>query len=562
MRRSLTAGILMIALFTTTAAAQSNWVDQFLNRYKPPKVDPAAAVTPQVSDEPWRLMVTQGALPLSINDVVRLMLASNLDVTVNRFSPLATQYLLQTMFRPFEPTLDLSAQVSRNTTPSTSQLQAGQGTVPFSQLQHRYTIGYSQMLQAGTAVSVNLNVNRNSSNSLFSTFNPAYFNTITYSVTQPFLRNYGRKINTRPIRLGRNNVNLSEVDFELQMIDLVAAAQNLYWDLVYQREDIKVRKASLDLAEKTLADNKRQVQIGTMARIEVVQAESEVAQREEQMVTTTYTADQIQDRVKKLITNLGDPALVLADLLPVNAPPPPSSEDTMPLDAAIKYALESRPELRQLALQIQNSDIEVEYAKNQLLPTLLVGASYTQNGVGGVQTNRAGLGGSEITSIIRGGLGDALGQLFGYNYTGYTVGFSLSIPLSNKSGQAQYSKALTDKQSIAARRTRLAQQIALEVRNASTQVDMNRARIQKSEKALELATMQLEAEQKKFQLGTSQLRFVLQEQRNVTDAQTVRTSALVNYAKSLVDYDRAVGRTLRKNNIEIEKQMQVATLVQ
>jgi len=551
----------MIALFTTTAAAQSNWVDQFLNRYKPPKVDPAAAVTPQVSDEPWRPMVTQGALPLSINDVVRLMLTSNLDVTVNRFSPLATQYLLETMFRPFEPTLDLSAQVSRNTTPSTSQLQAG-STVPFSQLQHRYTIGYSQMLQGGTALNVNLNVTRNSSNSLFSTFNPAYFNTITYSVTQPFLRNYGRKINTRPIRLARNNVNLSEVDFELQTIDLVAAAQNLYWDLVYQREDIKVRKASLDLAEKTLADNKRQVEIGTMARIEVVQAESEVAQRQEQMVTTTYTADQTQDRVKKLITNLGDPALVLADLLPVNAPPSPSSEDTMPLEAAIKYALESRPEMRQLALQIQNSDIEVEYAKNQLLPTLLVGASYTQNGVGGVQTNRAELGGSQITSIIRGGLADALGQLFGYNYTGYTVGFSVSIPLSNKSGQAQYSKALTDKQSIAAKRMRLAQQIALEVRNANSQVEMNRARIQKSEKALELATMQLEAEQKKFQLGTSQLRFVLQEQRNVTDAQTVRTSALVNYAKSVVDYDRAVGRTLRKNNVEIEKQLQVATLVQ
>src|SRR5437016_7780787 len=130
MRRSLTAGILMIVLFTTTAAAQSNWVDQFLNRYKPPKVDPAAAVTPQVSDEPWRLMVTQGGLPLSINDVVRLMLSSNLDVTVNRFSPLATRYLLETLFRPFEPTLDISAQVNRNTTPSTSQLQAAQGTVP------------------------------------------------------------------------------------------------------------------------------------------------------------------------------------------------------------------------------------------------------------------------------------------------------------------------------------------------------------------------------------------------------------------------------------------------
>src|SRR5439155_730474 len=157
-----------------------------------------------------------------------------------------------------------------------------------------------------------------------------------------------------------------------------------------------------------------------------------------------------------------------------------------------------------------------------------------------------------------GGLRDALGQLFGYNYSGYSVGFSLSIPLSNKAGRAEYSKVLTEKQAIESKRTRLAQQIALEVRNAHSQVEMNRARIEAAGKALDLANMQLEAEQKKFQLGVSQLRFVLQEQRNVTQTQTTQMQALVNYAKSLVEYDRAVGRTLRKNNIEIDKQLRVA----
>jgi outer membrane protein TolC len=532
-----------------------------LNRYKPPNIDPSAAVTPQVSAEPWRLMVQQGALPLSVSDVIRLMLGSNLDVTMNRFSPIANQYLLETFFRPFEPTLDISAQVIRSTTPPVSQLQVGQGAVPFSQLIHRYSIGYGQTLQSGTGLGVTFNVNRNSSNSLFSTFNPSYSSTITYSITQPLLRNYGRDINTRLIRVGRNNKNLSEIDFEMQTIDLVTAAQQLYWDLVYQREDIKVHKQSLDLAEKTLSDNKRQVEIGTMARIEVVQAESEVAQRQEQMVTTSYAADQTQDRVKRLITNLGDPALVVAQLAPVDPPRKPGPSDTMTIEDAIKYALESRPEMRAVALQLQNSDVELQYSKNQLLPNLAVGGSYTQNGVGGVQTNRSALGGVE-TSIIRGGLADALQQLFGYNYTGYAAGFSLSIPLSNKAAKAEYSKALTDKQAIQARRARLAQQIALEVRNSHSQVEMNRARIAAAEKSLELAKMQLEAEQKKFQLGTSQLRFVLQEQRNVTAAQTSDIQALVSYAKSLVEYDRAVGRTLRKNNIEIEKQLQVAGLVQ
>jgi outer membrane protein len=549
---------LLIVAFAATGSAQGNWVDQFLSRYKPPQVDPAGTVTPQVSDEPWRLMVSQGVLPLSVSDVVRLMLASNLDVTVNRFSPLANRYVLQTLFQPFEPTLNISAQATRNTTPPTSQLQVGSGgAVPFSQLTHRYTIGYGQTLQTGTIIGVNAAVNRSSSNSLFNTFNPAYFGTLTYSVTQPFLRNYGRDINGWQIRIARNNVNSSDIDFELQTIDLVTAAANLYWDFVSQLENIKVQQQALTLAEKTLADNRRQVEIGTMARIEVVQAESEVAQRQELMVTSTYTADQTQDQVKKLITNLGDPALVLAKLNPLDSLRKPQTSDIMPLEEAIKYALESRPELRQFALQEQNGDIAVQYTKNQLMPALIVGASYTQNGLGGVQTNRSGLGGSEV-SVVRGGLADAFGQLFGYNYTGYTVGFNIAIPLSNKAAQAIYAKALSDKQAVGARRTRMMQQIALEVRNAQSLVEMNRARIQAAEKALDLAVLQSEAEQKKFQLGNSQLRFVLQEQRNVTDAQTQRMLALVAYSKSLVTYDRAIGRTLRKNNIEIEKQLQVA----
>ena len=176
------------------------------------------------------------------------------------------------------------------------------------------------------------------------------------------------------------------------MVDLVTNAQHLYWELVFQREDIKVRKQSLDLAQKTLSDNKRQVEIGTMAPIEVVQAESEVAQRQEQMVTTSYTADQTQDRIKRLITNLGDPAMVAAQLEPMQAAPRPNPDDVMRLEEAIQYALESRPEMRQLKLQLQNSDVEMEYNKNQLLPSLNVNAGYTQSGVGGVQTIRSGLG--------------------------------------------------------------------------------------------------------------------------------------------------------------------------
>src|SRR5215470_10086079 len=438
--------LLLLALFTTTASAQSNWVTQFLNRYRSPGIDPASRITPPVSDAPWRLMVRDGVMPISVSDVVRLMLQSNLDVTLNRFSPLSSAYLIDTLFRPFEPTLEIGAIVARSTQPVVSQLTAGAGVTSLQQLNHRYSIGYGQTFHTGTRVDINFFMTRRSDNNQFNTFNPSYSGVLTYQVTQPLLRNYGRSINDTQIRVARNNRNISAIDFEMQMIDLVTGAQNLYWDLVYQREDIKVRKQSLDLAEKTLSDNKRQVQIGTMAPIDVVQAEAAVAQRQEQMVTTSYVADQMQDRVKRLMTNLPDPALVLAQLNPIDPPRKPGSEDVMPLEEAIKYALESRPELRAIDMQLQNSELELKYNKNQLLPSLNVSAGYVQNGIGGVQTIRSELGGEEVVSVNRGGLGDAFGTLFGYNYTGYSVGFSLSIPLSNKSVQADYSKALTDKQ--------------------------------------------------------------------------------------------------------------------
>jgi outer membrane protein len=550
----------LLAVLTTNGWAQKKWLDDFLNRYRPPVVDPALKVTPQVSDVPWRLMLQSGTLPISVGDVIRLMLQSNLDVTVSRFSPLSSQYYIETLFRPFEPTLTIQALAGKNTEPIASQLTAGTGATAFKQLYHRYAVGFGQTLHTGTRIDVDLTVIRNSSNNQFNTFNPFYRGGLTYSISQPLMRNFGRTINDTAIYIARNNLNVSEIDFETQVIDLITQAQILYWDLVYQREDIKVRKQSLELAEKTLSDNKRQVQIGTMAPIDVVQAEAAVAQRQEQMVTTSYTADQTQDRVKKLITNLGDPALVLAQINPLDAPRKPEASDVMPIEDAIKYALESRPELRLMDVQLRNSELELAYNKNQLKPTFDVSASYTQSGVGGVQRNRPELGTEAAAVLRRGGLGDAFGQLFGYNFTGYSVGFSVQIPLSNRALQADYARTLTNKESLMARRNRVAQQIALDVRNANSMVEMNRARIIAAERALQLATMQLEAEQKKFQLGTSQLRFVLQEQQSVTAAQTAQIQSLVNYAKALVEYDRTVGRTLRKNNIEIDKHLEVAEL--
>ena len=550
--RIFVALLVMFAFFRTSASARAeintNFVKEFLNRYRPLKAGlPAAAQ----SSQDVASLIRTGQLPLSVGDLINLIIQNNLDVGVNRLTPLSSRYLIETMYLPFEPTLHLQATVTRNTSPATSQLIGAQS---LSTLGGAYSLGFSQALDTGTTLGLDFVMNRNSSNSAFNTFNPSYTGLLRYSFSQHLLKDYGRVNNRRQIRVAQNNQKISETQFERQLIDLVAQAQRGYWDLVFAAEDIKVKQRSMDLAQKTLSDNEIQVRIGTLAPIDVVQAESEVANRRVQYVTSTYTEVQTQDQVKKLITSQGDPGLILAKLIPSQVVPKPQPSDVPPVEQAIKIALENRPEIKQLQLDLQNKKIDLEYTKNQLLPAVDLFAAYNQNGVGGKETIRSGFGPTApIVAQSEGSIFDAFGQLFGYGYTGYSVGLSVQIPLRNRAAQGENARAMTDERIAEQRITSQAQQIALEVRNALTQVDMNRARIEAATKARELSERRLEAEQKKFDLGASTIRFVLEEQRNVAQAQTDELQAIVNYTKALVDIDRAMGMTLKKNNIEIEK---------
>ena len=197
-----------------------------------------------------------------------------------------------------------------------------------------------------------------------------------------------------------------------------------------------------------------------------------------------------------------------------------------------------------------------------MLPSLSVTTSYTQNGIGGDQSIRSGGLGGQTTTFVPGGIGGAFGDIFAFDFTGYSVGFNLQIPLSNKSAQARLAQLSVQRRQTESRTAATAQAIAMEVRDAYNQIDMNRARIVAAVAAREFAERRLDAEQRKFTLGASEIRFVLDEQQNVTQAQTIEIRALVDYVKAVVAYDRAIGRTLETNNIQIEQQLNpaVATL--
>jgi len=541
--------MLVFVGFCTPAFARQNFIDRFLSRYKPSPS--SAAATGPLTQDRLPALIRSGEIPLSVEDLINLTLENNLDISVSRYSPIASEYSILTNNRPFEPMLRLSANFSRDASRSTTQLTGVASTIEFN---NDVAVGYSQTLKTGADIAVDFTLNRTATNNLFTSFSPLWVGRINYSFTQRVLNGYGRNINTRAIRIAQNNKSISEVEFERMVIDLVTQAQKSYWDLVFTADDLKVKEDSLRLAEKTLSDNQRQVDVGTLARIDLIQSETQVATRREERVVSTFTQNQIQDQVKKVLSRQQDAGLVLAKISPTQRAGLPEPSDILPIADAIRVALENRPELRQASLRLRNSEIEVEYAKNQLLPTLDLTARFVQSGLGGTQTIRDGFGpNAPVIAVIPGGVTDAFANLLRLQNKGFSAGVSMQIPLSNRSQQAEYARVTTERRTGEENIKAIEAQIALEVRNAITAVEMNKARIETARVSRGLQEQQYAAEQRRFELGASTVRFVLEEQDNLQRLQTNEIAALVNYRKALVDYDHALGVMLKKNNVNIEK---------
>lgn len=489
-------------------------------------------------------------------DAVQMVLESNLDVVVERFDPRMSEYEIDMAYRLFDPTLTMTLGASRDTRPLTTTFLTGTETQ--TSLSHNVNVGVSKLFETGTLFGLDYTSNRVSDNNLRNFLNPYWRASLTASVSQPLLRNFGLLPNTRLIRIARNNKDISQHLFEQQVVQLVNQVQNLYWDLVFAGKDVEVRKKSLDLAVKTNEDNKRMAEIGTLAPIEVVQSEAEIANRREALIRAEYSLAQMEDQMKKLISSLGDPGRVAVRIVPLDSVATMDDFKDFDLVQAVSYAIEQRPEIKQQRKRIDNSGIDLKYFRNQLLPDVRFNVSYGTAALEGVSRvfEGGGFGGLPFfggTPVVAGttGLGDAFNRLLGSDFPTYGASISVEIPLSNRSRRADYARASVARRQSEKRLRALEQQIALEVRNAHTQMEMNRARIEATQKARELAERNLEAEQKKFQLGTSQIRFVLEEQVRLAEAQTNEVNAQVSFTKAKRDLDRAMGKTLELQNIRI-----------
>jgi len=490
-----------------------------------------------------------GKLGLTENDAIRLVLENNLDVVVDRYDPRLAEFDIQRAYNLFDPKLQFTLSTNRSRLPLQTNFITGVNSL--STLENVANFSFSQLFQTGTQYQIQFLNQRLSSNNLRNLVNPSLSSSMQVSITQPLLRNFGLLPNTRLIRINRNNQDISEYLFAQRVIELVNQTQTLYWDLVFAREDIKVKQRSLDLAVKTNEDNKRQVEIGTLAPIEVIKSESEIANRREELIRAQYNLEQMEDQMKKLISSFGDPAEIQARIEPLDPTLSPSAFKDFDLAQAVSYAIEARPEIKQIRKQIENGEIDVRYFRNQLLPRADFSVSYGTNALAG--TNRIILPDGSIIQGPNTGLSNNFRSLFSNDFAGYGAAITVEIPIKNRAGQADFARALLAKRQVEQNLKAWEQRIALEVRNAHTQLEMNRARIDATKKARELAERNLEAEQKNFQLGTSTIRFVLEEQRNLAVAQSNELQSLVDFTKAKDSLDKAMGRTLEVNNVRINE---------
>ena len=417
---------------------------------------------------------------------------------------------------------------------------------------------YQQGFHWGTNLSVGFNNSRSTTNSPFSTYSPQLSSSFRATVTQPLLSGFGFLPNTRFIRIAKNNREISDVAFRLQVITTVNQIQNIYWDLVNAYENVKVQQDSLTLAQKTLSDNQKQVEIGTLAPIEVVRAQSVVATNRQSLIVAQTTL-QLQELLMKnaLSRTLVDPLLAGAEVIPTDAMAVPDKEPVVPTEDLVNEALAHRAELAERRIDLANREISRQAVKNALLPSLSLFAYYGGSGLAGVQnpdyicivdpTNQ--FCPPQYTPVPTTGYTDNLNMLVNSTAPDKGVGLQLTIPIRNRTAQATQVRSQLEYRQAQMGLQQLENQIRIEVRSAQFNVQQNRAAVEAARAAVELGKQSLDAEQKKYALGASTTTLVLQAERDLTQAESNLVAAMSTYEKSHVELDRVIGATLDRVGI-------------
>jgi outer membrane protein len=575
------------------------------NPYKPVTIPGfGIANSPRVDQ-----LIHDGKLEITLQDAVELALENNMDIAVARYNPwfgdtdvLAANSgslpqgiagadlpysTANTPFLNYDPVITSAVFFDDVSTPINNPFISGTGVSSLSGLithTAQYNNQYSQGFATGTTVTAAWDNTRSSSSSPENFFNPSVQSSLTITFQQQLLNGFGLFQNRRNILIAKNNRKLADYVFEQQAITTVTNTITAYWELVYARENTKVQEQAVTVSNKLYGDNKKQLEIGTMAPLDVTRAESELATDRQNLIVAQTVQLQDEQILKNAITKDPlAPTLINVEIVPTDKPNPPEAVEAATFEDAVKEAFTKRPDLLQQDMNVKNAVINSKATKQALLPTATLTAQYQSQGLAGnspivtgttttAGTALVGANGQPITvldvngmpaeifepntgevtnGIQHQGLGTAQTQIFHNDFPNYLVGINVQLPLRNRAAQATNQRAVLFQRQLEAQMQQLRNAALLDVRNSYIALTQDRAQVQAASKARELQQQTFDAEQKKYQLGASTVYNVILTQRDLITAQGTELRALANLVEAKANYERAVGRTLEVNRVTI-----------
>jgi outer membrane protein TolC len=538
-RTAMSYLLILVAIFPAGAQSPESYSALLTQRVKSGKLSPPAHVQDYVVD---------GKLRLRLQDAVHLALENNSNIRIAETQVEAQKFFLLGAYRPFDPLIQGSANISRISYSGYTQLQGvgDNNNAALNTLSQTVQGSYTQTFTTGTNIFAALNSNRNSTNSSFYFLNPYVNSTVTLQFTQPLLRNAWHFANTAPLVISRRALQQSRASFEAQVNDAILQVVTQYWAVVQARGSFDVEQRSLALAESSFQHDKRALELGALPPLDIYRSQSEVAARRLQSIQSEYALKQALEAFRFTIGVDQDPALAALELDLVEKPEPEGEIASIDAAEVLKQALRTRPELAAINGALANDETSIRLAHNGLRPDLSLTGVYQSNGIGG---NQYDLNTGQL--IAPGGLGSSFSQLFGFGFPGYGGTLTLNLPLRNRAAKANLGTALVARRHdlYTAQATR--EGIVEQVNNSVHLLEEAKLTLAAGKASLDLAQKSLAADQRKYELGAETNFFVLDSQTKLAQSELDLLQTQINYQIARATVDHATGSLLEPYHVQI-----------
>jgi outer membrane protein len=494
---------------------------------------------------------TRPVVHLTLDEAVKAALDRNLDIAVQRLNPEINDIAYASIAAVYHPSLtSLIGPQSTSVLPTSQTLVASDGSVPSTSTM-TFNGGVAQSIPwGGGAFTASLSNFRRATTINNSLYNPLFQSTWNFAYTQPLLRNFSIDSTRQQLQVTKLSRDISDVQLRATITNTVSNVRNAYWDYVFAVQSVDVAQQSLDLGNKLVQDNQTRVEVGTMAPIDVVQAQSQAATAKQNLVAAQATRRTAELTLKRLIVaGTSDPNWNAA-IDPVDRPD--FRPEPIDIEAAVRRGLSERTDIEIAKKTVEENDVTLRFLGDQLKPQVDLQAAYGLQGLGGTQLVRnTGVLGAAPTQTIPGGIGDTFNSLFRNAYPTWTAQLVMSYPLGVSTQKANVARARVQVSQVQAQLKQVELQVATDVTNAAVTAQSNAERVQAAQAAREFAQKSLEAEQSKFEVGMSTNYNVIQSQRDLATAQNNELQAILNYRKSLVELERLQQTTLQNLNITV-----------